>query len=108
MENPDEHPALEEPEEQIDRGGMCFLNNERYCAADCLAYAPAPIQLEGLTLDQSNCLLLVSAHRLAKMSAIFVQMKKEEHDMARKLQADLRRTTELTDQLKVQAEGRKL
>ena len=68
-------------------GLVCFLNQNRPCGADCMAYLPASERPQGVEYAEAqwaSCLLLVNAHRtgkhlvvLAGSAADAVKLKKD-------------------------------
>ncbi len=66
-------------------GLACFLNAERMCGADCMAFDAAPDGADYKDKQWANCMLLVNAHRggkhlivLAQVGSALVQSAKNE------------------------------
>lgn len=47
-------------------GLYCFLNPERACGADCMAYETPPNYKDFIGKQWARCVLLVNAHRVGK------------------------------------------
>lgn len=59
------HPSLkDEPEKKS--GLYCFLNAERVCSSDCMAFVAPPDGPDYRDQQWANCLLLINAHRGGK------------------------------------------
>jgi hypothetical protein len=60
----DEGSIIDAPVAQ--NGLMCFLNAERECGADCMAYTLEGTESKTMGLQQKNCLLLISVERMGR------------------------------------------
>lgn len=59
------HPSMrDEPEKKS--GLYCFLNPDRVCGSECMAYVSPPDGPDYRDQQWANCLLLVNAHRGGK------------------------------------------
>lgn len=61
-------PYIEQPHIKDDdhetNGLNCFLDGNRECGADCMAYISSPPDILGLEGQPANCFLLLSSHQL--------------------------------------------
>lgn len=62
-----------EEKEQTSTGLFCFLNSDRACGADCMAYEAAPTHKDFMGKQWANCMLLVNIHRTGKHLTIIAQ-----------------------------------
>lgn len=72
MNTPAHHPHT--MAEGDTKGLYCFLNNERPCGPDCMAYTERPDSPEYLGKQWAECLLLVNAHRVGKHLTILASV----------------------------------
>jgi hypothetical protein len=77
------HPTLKEPE-----GLICFLSNDRPCAADCMAYITRPDGPDYQDQQWANCMLLVNAHRAGKHLVVLASVGSELTKQAKNAAAD--------------------
>jgi hypothetical protein len=84
----DEAPRA--PEVKPDSNGLfCFLNGERECGADCMAYLTEPnSESPHLGLQQKNCILLVSVERLGRSTAGIASLVNKAQQASAKEAAD--------------------
>ena len=54
------------PLPQPDPNLLCWLNGDRVCGPDCMAYETAPDGPDYQDKQWANCMLLVNAHRVGK------------------------------------------
>ena len=72
------------PEVSSDNGLFCFLDADRPCSGECMAYTTALTESPALTVQQKNCTLLVSADRLSRSLLMVAKVnKKQMEDAAR-------------------------
>ena len=94
MENEDDDfiPHIEEPDEMDDdnrNGLVCFLNDQRICRPDCMAFTTEGSESPYLNDQQKHCMLIVSVERLARYSGGLLSLaKNKKADDDRKTQAD--------------------
>jgi hypothetical protein len=86
--NSDEVPYITPPEELDDdpdkNGLICFLNTDRQCGADCMAYTTIASESPYLNEQQKHCVLIVGAERLGRHSGgILSLLKKTDADSKR-------------------------
>ncbi len=76
VHHPDMMPA---PEPEKQNGLMCWLNMERPCGADCMAYVDPPLvkgpDYEGK--QWANCIILASLHQESKHVAVLAQLLRQ-------------------------------
>ena len=78
-----EMPPMEEEEEESPQNGLvCFIDLDRNCGADCMAFTREPFESTSLSTQQSNCTLLVSAERLGRYTGGLVKVIKNAIDDA--------------------------
>jgi hypothetical protein len=61
-------------EEQKGTGLFCFLNGERGCGPDCMAYAAPPAGADYQEQQWANCKVLVALHQGGKHLIVLAQM----------------------------------
>lgn len=69
------HPETKPIPEGPQNGLACWLNTERLCGADCMAFADPPMA-KGPDYDGkqwANCIVLVSLHQESKHATILAQ-----------------------------------
>lgn len=72
-------------------GLMCFLNADRPCGADCMAFTTDKASGPEYLGQWSDCMLLQSAHRSAKHLVILAQVAGEASTRAKKAADDAAR-----------------
>jgi hypothetical protein len=72
MEEQVHHPDMKKPQEN---GLMCWLNMDRPCGPDCMAFADPPLAKGADYEDKqwANCILLVGVHQASKHVAVLAQ-----------------------------------
>lgn len=91
------HPNMRDDEEaQGPTGGLyCFMNCDRVCGPDCMAFLPdAPPQEDYRGQPWAHCLLLVNAHRGGKHLAVLASTAADISSRARKEAADRQRVSQ--------------
>lgn len=86
---------LETPDEVVDAPVptvYCFLQEERVCGPDCIAFMSRPADGNQLDPQQRNCLVLVSGERLARHATIGVKVVSDLFTFMKRADADVRRT----------------
>lgn len=95
-ENENEGPDFIHPPDKMEddprNGLVCFLNMDRPCGPDCMAYTTLPSEAPQLNHQQRNCVLLVSVERLGRHTGILAKLNKELIDQGKKARADKSRT----------------
>lgn len=71
---------------------MCFLNADRQCGPDCMAFTPQPADVQVLAPQQRHCVALVSAERLGRHAVIGVKILSDAFSFFRNVTADQQRT----------------
>lgn len=79
------HPSLKEGE---GNGLYCFLNANRPCGADCMAFVAAPDGPDYQDQQWANCLLLVNAHRGGKHLVVLAASANEMLQHSKRTTAD--------------------
>lgn len=82
-------PYITPPEtldDNVRNGLICFMDMDRQCGADCMAYQTLPSESVYLNDDQKHCTLLVAAERLGRYSGGILKHLKD-------VAADSRRAT---------------
>jgi hypothetical protein len=70
------HPDLKEDDAR--HGLVCFMDHNRVCGPDCMAYlSDPPEQADYRGQQWANCMLLVNAHRAGKHLTIVAQVVSE-------------------------------
>lgn len=69
MHEAPEQAAVPDQKPDAADGLMCFLNADRVCGVDCMAYTTAPEQ-SPLSVQQRHCVLIVGVERLARHVAV--------------------------------------
>jgi hypothetical protein len=69
----------------------CFIGEERVCGPDCMAYMSSPADVP-LDPQQRQCLVLVSADRLARHAVIGVKIVGDMLTFVKQANADVKRT----------------
>lgn len=70
------HPEMKEcPEPPKGNGLTCWLNQDRLCGPDCMAFSNPPMAkgAEYANKQWANCIVLVSMHQESKHAAILAQ-----------------------------------
>ena len=85
---PEDESQVEQPEDEETTNGLyCFLNPERECGADCMAYTTLPAESPYLADQQKNCTIIVGVERLGRHTGgVLSLLKKSSQDAARKEQ----------------------
>src|SRR5262245_32565672 len=82
-----ETPYIEPPGERRDNpddGLMCFINPDRQCGADCMAYTTSGSESPYLNEQQGHCAVIVGIERLGRYTGgLLSVMKKESADAKR-------------------------
>lgn len=75
----------------------CFLNADRVCTADCMAYSTAPrvAASSELNAEQSHCVLLASAERVGRNVTVVASLLADKERKSAARVADERRQSEL-------------
>lgn len=81
-------PHIEAPDElddNADRNGLvCFMNMDRPCGSDCMAYTTAPSESVYLGEQQRHCVAIVGVERLGRYAGgILSLLSKKKADDAR-------------------------
>lgn len=80
-------PYIVSPDTMDDdpRNGLtCFMDMDRQCGADCMAWQTFPAESTYLSEDQKHCVLLIAAERLGRYSGgILKHMKDSAADSRR-------------------------
>ena len=84
----DSVPHIEEPDEMDDdserNGLVCFMNMDRQCGADCMAYSTLPSESKYLGEQQKHCVAIVGVERLGRYAGgILSLLTKKKADDAR-------------------------
>ena len=70
MNEDEDRPFIEPPKELDDdpdkNGLICFINMDRPCGADCMAYTTAEGESPYLNRQQNHCALIVGIERLGR------------------------------------------
>jgi hypothetical protein len=92
-EEDEDRPYIETPNELDDdpekNGLVCFLNMERPCGPDCMAYTTFASESPHLNEQQKHCTLIVGVERLGRYAGGLLSILK-------KSQADARRAASRT------------
>jgi hypothetical protein len=76
--NPDEEFLHEPPVMEDDPHGLfCFMNMDRPCSADCMAYTPYDSESKYLPDQAKNCTILVSVERLGRFTGGIMKVLKD-------------------------------
>ena len=84
----EDDPYIDRPDvlnDDAERNGLvCFLNADRACGPDCMAYVTFPSESLLMSEQQKHCIVLVSTERLARFTGgILSQMRKGQEDAQR-------------------------
>lgn len=76
---PEEGPDFIHPPNAMDddpekNGLVCFLNMDRPCGPDCMAYTTKPSESPDLNNQQRNCVFIVGVERLGRHSGIIAKL----------------------------------
>lgn len=89
----EETPYIEPPEELDDdaekNGLICFMNPDRSCGADCMAYTTFASESPYLNDQQKHCVAIVGVERLGRYAGGLLSLFK-------KSEADARRASKTT------------
>jgi hypothetical protein len=77
----DEDTPFIDPPEQLDddpekNGLACFLNADRICGADCMAYTTIGSESKYLNDQQKHCVAIVGIERLGRYAGGILQLMK--------------------------------
>ena len=75
-------------------GLLCFMNAERPCGPDCMAYEQAPLQPDYQDKQWANCLLLVNAHRVGKHLVVLASVASDQVRQTKNAAADAQRANQ--------------
>lgn len=73
---------------------FCFINFERVCGPDCIAFTSKPADSTHLDPQQRHCLVLISGERLARHAAIGVKIVGDMMTFMKQSDADTKRTAQ--------------
>jgi hypothetical protein len=96
-EGTEEDGLVAEEEMRPDTTGLyCFLNDERVCGAECMAFITFPKQSDNSELgkQQAHCALLNNADRLGRNVVIAVSMLARAEKKKRSAEADQKRSNQ--------------
>lgn len=66
-------PQADEDDDKKGNGLLCFLNSERHCGSDCMAFAAPPAGADYQEQQWANCKVLVSLHQGGKHLVVLAQ-----------------------------------
>ena len=73
--------SMEETRTTVDENGLyCFLDKERPCSSECMAYTPDPVASPYLNGQQVNCTLVVGVERVGRYLGVLATIVKQSHD----------------------------
>lgn len=73
-----------DPQGHTENGLYCFLNPERPCSGECMAFTVTESESPTLGAQQKNCSVIVSVERLGRFAGGIMQiLKKGQADTAR-------------------------
>lgn len=82
-------------DEDVRKNGLvCFLNNDRPCGPDCMAFAEPPEGADYQGKQWANCMILVNAHRVGKHLPILCSLGNELVKKAKNEAADRARANQ--------------
>lgn len=86
--NDEDTPHIEEPDELDDdhekNGLMCFMDQDRQCGGDCMAFSTSPSESPHLGDQQKHCVLIVGLERTGRYAGgLLSLLKKDKADSAR-------------------------
>ena len=93
MTDPLHHPNLKDPEGST----CCFLNSERVCGPDCIAFIPQiekPTHSDFIGKEWSKCHILINLHRGGKHLVILAEAAGNLVGSLKKQSADAQRTNQ--------------
>ena len=61
-------------DDKLENGLMCFMNMDRECGPDCMAWTTKPSESRDLNNQQRNCVLIVSVERLGRHTGILAKL----------------------------------
>jgi len=81
-------------DDDVRNGLMCFMDGNRPCGPECMAYLGfgQEVQTQHLSVQQSQCLLLVGVERLSRHSAIIAKLISDGLHAAKIAEADRKRS----------------
>ena len=88
------HSNMVDHEDVAKNGLVCFLDKDRPCGADCMAYTEQPEGQDYQGKQWANCMLLVNAHRGGKHLTILASVGGELVKKAKNEAADRLRTNQ--------------
>jgi len=95
MNTPNQYHPNMIPEKEVKANGLiCFLNNQRSCGPDCMAFTDPPEGDDYRGKQWANCMLLVSAHRGGKHLTILASQGAELVKQNKKTSADAQRVNQ--------------
>lgn len=74
-------PYVELPDEiddDVSNGLMCFINMDRQCGHDCMAYTTQGSESPTLNDQQKNCVIVVGLERLGRYSGGLLKVVKNQ------------------------------
>jgi hypothetical protein len=81
------HPDIKD--DDVQGGLICFLDRDRVCGSDCMAYeSDPPTQPDYRGKQWASCMLLVNAHRGGKHLTVLAQVASEFTQSSRAHAAD--------------------
>jgi hypothetical protein len=83
-----ESPPEVKTDDPTVNGLMCFIDRNRECGADCMAFLSEPSESPILGVQQKNCLLIVSAERLGRYASGIVSTLNKMHQKSAAEAAD--------------------
>lgn len=88
-------PFLHHPDkidDDVRNGLMCFLNGDRQCGADCMAYTTEAAQSQYLSQQQAHCSFVVAVERLGRNTGILAKILNDGVGLFSNELADKKRT----------------
>lgn len=73
----DEEEMQQQEEATPKTGLMCFLNSERECGADCMAYNTYPSESPYLDEQQKHCTFIVGVERVGRYAGGILKLIKD-------------------------------
>lgn len=86
-----DEPLIHQPDLKDDdprNGLMCFLNADRECGPECMAYTTMPAEAVHLDVQQKHCVLLVGVNRLGRHTGVMAKLINDAVTHNRKMVAD--------------------
>lgn len=89
----DDTPYVEKPDEMETEGtSFCFLDKDRPCSPECVAFIHPPNAQDYESQSWANCHLLVNIHRTGKHLPILADVASNTLKQRRQQIADMQRT----------------